>query len=126
MIPKICALGLLLALVGVLLSEFDFKQRKLFSVLSAVMLVSVLGGEIASLLSSLLSLGELTGVGEIATVAVKLLGVGYVFGISASIIRELSEPMLANTVTIGGRIETALIVMPYFVKIIELGVELIK
>ena len=126
MIPKICALGLLFALVGVLLSEFGFKEKKLFSVLCAVSVISVLGGEIASLLSSLLSLGELTGVSEIATASVKLIGVGYVFGVSSSIIRELSEPVLANAVTIGGKVETALIVMPYFVEIIELGAELIK
>ncbi len=126
MIPKLCALGLLLAFVGIMLSELGYKSKRLFSVLAAVAVFSVLGGEISSALSSLLSIGEITGVSEIAVSALKIVGLGYVFGISADIIKELSEPMIASAVTVGGRLEILIVVLPYFIEIIELGIELIK
>ena len=126
MIPKICALGLLLAFVGVMLSEVGYKSKKLFSLLAAVAVLSLLGGEISSALSSIMSLGEITGISEIAATALKIVGLGYVFGVSSDIIKELSEPTLASFVTVGGRIEILIVVLPYFVEIIELGIELIK
>ena len=126
MIPKMCALGLLFAFIGIMLSEVGYKSKKLFSVLAAVAVLSLLGGEISSALSSILSLGEITGVSEIATTALKIVGLGYVFGVSSDIIKELSEPMIASFVTVGGRIEILIVVLPYFVEIVDLGIELIK
>lgn len=126
MIPKICALGLLLTFVAVLLSEFGYKNKRLFSVLAVILLLSILGGEISSAMSGMLEISQITGITDTAKCAFKIIGIGYVFGIASDIAKELSEPAIANAVTVGGRIEILLIAMPYFAEIVKLGVELIK
>ena len=126
MIPKICALGLLLTFVAVLLSEFGYKNKRLFSVLAVILLLSILGGEISTAMSGMLDISQITGITDTAKCAFKIIGIGYVFGIASDIAKELSEPAIANAVTVGGRIEILLIAMPYFVEIVKLGVELIK
>ena len=61
---------------------------------------------------------------EILRTAMKVLCVGYLFGISADTCRTLGEEMIAKGVEIGGRVEILLIIFPFFKRILELGAEL--
>ena len=56
----------------------------------------------------------------------KILFVGYVFGISSEICRELGEGGISTVMTSLGKIEIILIVLPYIRDIVYLGVGLIK
>lgn len=126
MIPKICAVGLLVALVGALLSECGWRGKKMFGVLCATVLLAGLGESVSLLFGGVTVLSESAGISEVASAALKVVGAGYVFGFSADVARELGESSVASALTLAGRVEILLLVFPYFQKIISLGVELIK
>ncbi len=78
------------------------------------------------------ALGEIVGMlrdglpadaSDAVSVAVKALGLSYLFGISADICRELGEQGIAKCVEVVGRVEIISLALPYFRQIIELGVE---
>ena len=77
-------------------------------------------------ISDLGSLCEASGVGECAAVMIKIIGVGYLFGVCADTCRELGEAGIAKAVDVAGRVEITVIIMPYFKEIIEIGVGLLK
>lgn len=126
MIPKILAVGLIAAFVGALLSEMGCKAKKVFVVLSAVMLLLGICKEVFSVLSEILSLGEDTGVGEATKSALKIVGIGYVYGISSDICEELGEPGIAGVLGLSSRVETFLVALPFLKKIVEMGLGLIQ
>ncbi len=126
MIARICSIALLAAVLGSLLSEYGFKGKKLFSVTACVVLLTLGCGLLGEAFGKINGFGALAGIGEAAGVAVKIVGAGYVFGISSDVCRELGEGGVANVLTLVGRLEIFVIVLPYITKILELGVELIK
>ncbi len=126
MIPRIIAVALISALVGVILSEMGCRSKRIFIAISVVVMLLGLSSELAELFSSLSFFAEGAGVGEVARCALKIVGLGYVFGISADIAEELSEKSIASLLTLFGRIEMLAVALPYIKKIAEMGAELIK
>lgn len=126
MMPKICALGMLVAFVGVLLAECGWRGKRVFGVLAAVVLMIGLSDGIGELFGGVTSISDSAGVGEVAAVAMKVVGVGYVFGFCSDTARELGENSVSSILTIAGRIEILLLVLPYFKKILEFGMELVR
>ena len=62
---------------------------------------------------------------EYAVAMLKILGVGYAFGICSDICAELGEPTLAGAVCLFGRIEIVMLSVPFIKTIVEKGIELI-
>ena len=122
---RICLAALLSAVVGVLLSELGFKGKRVFSAVAIVALVSLIGSGIKSLISDVMGISSNVGIEESAAVALKVLGCGYVFGICSELCTELGEAGVGRALSLAGRVEILLLVMPYFVKTISLGLELI-
>ena len=122
---RICLAALLSAVVGVLLSELGFKGKRVFSAVAIVALVSLIGSGIKSLISDVMGISSNVGIEESAAVALKVLGCGYVFGICSELCTELGEAGVGRAISLAGRVEILLLVMPYFVKTISLGMELI-
>ena len=123
---KIAFAALLVAMLASLLSELGFRQKKLFVTLSLVVIFSLLGDAIGKILSSVTNVSSLEGISDSAKCAVKAVGVGYVFGFVSDICDELGEKGLSSVVSISARIEIFLIALPYFEKVIQLGVDFIK
>ena len=126
MMLRACALALLAVILGAVLSELGFKSKKLFSVLGALLIISLLGENVSGLIGRLCAFSEMAGIGDAAKCALKVVGLGYVFGFTADVCRELGEGGVASAVGIVGRVETFLVVMPYFEKTLELGAGLLK
>ena len=126
MIMRLCAVGLLTAVLGLLISEGGRGLRGPIITVGAVVILSLVFERISTLTSGLFSLASGAGVEEICSAAMKVVGAGYVFGICSDICRELDAPLVANALTVGGRAEIILIVMPYFIKTVSLGVEMLK
>lgn len=127
MILKITAMGILLALMGILLRSFGFRGAGAFAALGVASLVSFAAKELTGLFglfgySNLFSEEAMTYVGGI----MKIVGAGYVFGIGADICRELGESGIANGVLVAGRVEIFAITLPYLEKILDVGAELLK
>ena len=126
MIPKICAVAILSAILYAVLVSLDFRSKGLFAVLCSLMILSALGDSLASLFSSMLSISERTGIVEAASCALKAVGLGYIYGFTSDICSSLGEGILAGAVTLVGRVQIFLVAYPYFEKIVALGVELLE
>ncbi len=123
---RVCAAAIICALLCTLLDGLGFKSKGLFATLCALIIFSLLGESLAELFSGVLSLAERTGITDAAKCALRVVGLGYIFGITADICEGLGERSVASAVTLIGRIQIFLAAYPYFEKIISLGIELIK
>ena len=123
---RVCAIALLTVILGAVLSELGFKSKKLVSILAILIMLAMLGEGIAALVGKLISFSEMTRIGEAATCALKVVGIGYLFGITSDICRELGEGGVANAVGLVGRVETFLVVLPYFEKTLQMGAGLLE
>lgn len=126
MILRICGIAVLTAIVGMMLGEMGFKGRRLFGTVSAVMLLIGVLESVGTVFSEISSLTSVAGVSEIALTALKIIGVGYVSGISSEVASELGEGGVARAVELSGRVEMLLITLPYLREILEVGIGLIK
>ena len=126
MISKTVGVALVCAILSALLDGLGFKSRRLFSTLSAIVVMVGLIGTVSELLSEVMKITEDTGIGDAADKAVRAVGLGYVFGFTSDICKSLGESTLASLVTAVGRVEIFLLALPYFVKTIELGMELLS
>ena len=123
---KIPAAVLLMAFIGFLLKEIGFKGAKLFgAVCCAVLAISFTEG-LSDMLFGIRSFADEAGVSDIAAASFKVVLSGYVFGFVADTAEELSEGGIAKGAELAGRIEVLLITLPYFMEILNLGLELLK
>lgn len=125
MISKAIGVALVSAILSALLDGLGFKSRRLFSTLSAIVVMVGLVGSVSELLESVMKIADGAGIGDAADKAVRAVGLGYVFGFTSDICNSLGESALASLVTAVGRVEIFLLALPYFVKTVELGVELL-
>ena len=114
------------AALAFILSSYGYRDKRLFSTLAATALLSFGLFLFSGAKDAILSLARLTGLGELAATALKTVGVGYVFGIASDVSRELGEGGIASALTVVGRIEIFVTVLPYIVRVVELGVDAIK
>ena len=109
--------------LGVVLRELGFKGSRLVILVGTV---SVLGAAVIYLGETVSSLSGIADKGDEYTVAMlKMVGVGYAFGISSDICRDLGETSLAGAVCIFGRVEILMISLPFIREIVERGIELL-
>ncbi len=126
MILRVCGIVVLTSVVGMMLGEMGFKGRRLFGCVSALALMLCVIEGIDGILAGISSVTEAAGVSEIALTALKIVGVGYVSGISADVASELGEASVAGVAQLVGRVEMTVLVLPYLTEILETGIGLIK
>ena len=78
------------------------------------------------LFSDVLSLAERTGIADATKSALRAVGLGYIFGITADICDSLGEKTISTAVTAVGRVQIFLVSYPYFEKIIAIGLSLVE
>ena len=120
---KVIAYVLITLFLGALLKELGFKGSKLVLLLGVVSVLGAVVIYIGKMLSFLPNLSDDTK--EYAVAMLKILGVGYAFGICSDICTELGEPSLASAVCLFGRIEIVMLSIPFIKTIVEKGIELI-
>jgi hypothetical protein len=126
MIPKICLVGLLTAILAYFLGEMGFKNKKLLSLLAILLLLCGMKDGAGKLVDKILSFSEVAGIGDACRSALKTVGLGYLFGFTSDVCTELGESGVAKAVNVVGKIEIMLVVLPYFEKTLTLGLELLK
>lgn len=126
MTARVVALALLAALVGLLLRECGFRGSAIFSAVTAVIALGIAVGAAAEILTFATELSVAAGAAEAGAVALKLLGVGYLFGFARDTCEALGERALSSVVALCGRIESALIVIPYFKRILSVAISLLE
>ena len=126
MMLRVCGAAILVSVMAVMLSELGFRQKRLFTLLSLVVILSLFADGISRAIGVVTSLGEYAGIGDAAECALKAVGAGYLFGFTADVCDELGERGVSSIVGIGARVEIFLISLPYLEKVLTLGVELLK
>lgn len=122
---KLIGAALLLTVTAFLLRQLGWRGAPVFAVICCVILLMETTDSLASIINSVTATAELGAVSEPLGAALKTLGAGYLFGISADVCRELGESGIAKTVEVVGRLEIIAIVIPFFEQIIKVGIELI-
>ena len=125
MIFKLVGCAVLLSFLAFTLREFGFKGAPVFAVASGVLLLGLVASRLEETLffGGALFLSE-TG-GEILGVALKALGISYLFSIASEVCTSLGEGGIARALDVAGRVELVILIMPYVIKIIELGREML-
>ena len=120
---KPVAYALIALVLGLLLRELGFKGTRLIFVVGTVGIVG------AAMLYAGELFGQIPGLDgqnrEYATAILKIVGVGYVFGLCSDICSELGEVGLSGAVNLFGRVEIIALSMPYIKRIVEKGIEMI-
>ena len=109
--------------LGLLLKELGFRGATLVLLLGTVSVVGV----------AVLSLGGIFSIlpgvdgesGEYAEAMLKIVGVGYIFGVCSDVCSQLGEGSLSSAVTLCGRMEIIALSTPFIKRIIEKGIELL-
>ena len=122
---EVCALAILAALSFFLLSELKWRGAPIIVILSFVGLISLarpyadeLGGVIGSL-------SDMSGISDSVSAILKIIGVGYLAGISSDVCCELGAARIGSALMLIGRLEIIAIAAPFFLRILDMGVELI-
>jgi stage III sporulation protein AD len=77
-------------------------------------------------MSDIVGIASGADLSEPVSVILKIIGLGYLFGISADICRELGEGGIAKALEVAGRVEIILLSVPDLIKTLNLGVGLIE
>lgn len=120
---RVIAYVLITLFLGVVLRELGFRGSRLVILLGTV---SILGASVIYLGETVSEISALTDKGnECAVAMLKIVGVGYAFGICSDVCRDLGESGLSAAVCLFGRVEILMISLPFIKEIIEEGVKLL-
>ena len=125
MITAVLSFAVICAILLALLREFGFRSAKLFGTLCLVLLLSAVVGPLVTLVGEIRGVADRAGVSEAADCAVRAVGLGYAFGITSDLCESFGESSVASAVLMVGRLQIFLIALPYFQKVIDLGLELL-
>ncbi len=126
MILRLIGTALILTVSAFLLKSFGWRGAPVFTAVALILFISESEGELEYIFSSIKKIGNESGIDDALSAAIKVLGIGYLFGICADICRELSEAGIAKAVEVVGRVEIITVVIPYFQEIIKVGIGLVK
>ena len=126
MILKICGGAILLAVLGFLLSELGFRGKRAFTVLSVIIFLLIFIDLVSDAISQItaISIGEEGR--ESLSLALKIVGVGHAFNFFADTCSELSENGIASVLTLVGRIEILLMILPTAIELISYSASIFK
>ena len=120
---RIIGYALITGFLGVVLQEVGFKGSKLVLLIGTVSIIGAAALSVGNLFSILPGLDGDNG--EYAVAMLKIVGVGYVFGVCADICSELGANGLSGAVCLFGRAEIVTLTIPFIKKIVEKGMELL-
>ena len=107
---------------AVMLRECGWRGSSLVGAVGVVSCLALAISGLGETARELISIGEDFGVSETVRLALKALGIGYVFGIAADLCRQLGEPGLGQAAETLGRIELVLLSLPLVRELIDLSV----
>lgn len=119
-------IALFIAFMSFMLRSMGYEGARLISVVGTVSLLCAVVLGVGRLMDSLP--GELLSgkVAAVAEVSLRIMGVGYVFGIVADICRELGEVGLANAAEGLGRVEILMLSVPYITEVVGSAVKMFE
>ncbi len=126
MMLKGCAIALIAAFCAVMLKELGFRSAGVFGAVCGAVMLSLSADVLSAGAAQIKEIAALSDIADIASDILKIVGIGYIFGFCSDICTDLGEGTTASALTVLGRLEVVGIALPYFKKIIDLGLSLIK
>lgn len=112
------------AVISFILKCFGWKGAPLAAIASILALISLFEPYFEKIIELFYTVSDVAEIKDGAKTLVKVVGVGYLSGISSDVCRELGENGIASAVTTVGRVEVLLIILPVFCEVLGLGLEL--
>jgi hypothetical protein len=119
---KACFFALVLSFSLVLLKNLGWRGAPVFAALGFVLLLGELGGFFGEITKMSLAWESL---GESAAAIFKIIGIGYLFGISSEICRELGEAGISSALALVGRFEVIAVALPFISEIFSIALSLL-
>ncbi len=116
---------LIIAILATVLSELGFRGARLISVLGVLATVVLTLYLFDDVIDALRGIIELGGIEDIANTAIKIIGIGYVYGVASDICLDLGERGIALTVLGAGRVEILLLALPSMISVVEGAIDMI-
>lgn len=116
---RYCAAALAVAIFGFMLRSLGWSGAKIFSAIGAASIIMMGVTVMGTLTERLGWVFAQKGLGGVMESVLKIVGVGYVFGICSDMCSELGEGGVASALTVVGRGSILLAVMPTLFEIIE-------
>lgn len=126
MIAEICALAIVAALSFFILSELKWRGAPVLVILCAVGIISVAEPHALKISGVLHDLADSSGITDSLSAVLKVVGIGYLAGISSDVCSELGAARVGNAVTLIARLEIIAVAAPFFMGILDMGRELIS
>lgn len=108
----LCGIALLCAVTAYLLRQFGWRGAPLVGLFAFLLLFSSGAGALTGLSDTVLRIGEAGGVGSVGACALRILGVGYLCGLTADVCRDLGEEAVARGVLMVGKFAILLMALP--------------
>ena len=108
-----------------ILKAFGWRGAPLVAIASMVVLIGFIVASFENIQVIFETLEKEDGIAESCEYLLKILGIGYVSGISSDICRELGECGIASVITTVARIESLVIILPLVIEIMTLGLGLV-
>ena len=125
MVAEVCALALMGALSFFLLSELKWRGAPVLAILCFIGIISVVNPYLSQVEGAISFFASVSNLGDTVAAVLKIVGVGYLAGITSDVCSELGAVRIGNAVALVGRVEIIAIAAPFFVAIIDMGAELI-
>ena len=119
---KACFFALILCFSLVLLKNLGWRGAPVFAAVGMALIFGELVGFFAEIKKIT---GSFEVVGEASSAIFKIIGIGYLFGISAEICRELGEAGISSALTLVGRFELIAVALPFIAEIFSLALSLL-
>lgn len=125
MIFKACAIALISVFVIAVLKEIGLRSVGAISAICAAVIFSLASELLFDGVGTIKEISQIAGVAKETADILKVIGVGYVFGFCSDVCAELGDAGTASALTLVGRLEVVGIALPYFKRLIDLGVSLL-
>lgn len=121
----VIGVGIVASVCAYLLEGMGFRGTKIFLVFSSVLILSAVLELVSDkLLSAFIFFSKTPS--DVGKSILKILGVGYVGGISADIARDLGAAGVSDGLNLFMRVEILAMIAPYFIEILKLCEGLLK
>lgn len=122
---SVCASLLLVAVAALLLKSFGFKGAPVFVAACIAAFISRMSNSFAEITSTLYEISSYSDIDEYAEAAMKVVGIGYLSGISSDICREIGEVGVARCIGVVSKLELIAIASPFIKDVLSLSLEMI-
>ncbi len=126
LVYKIVAIGLITCIATIIVRPLRSDYAVLIALAGGVIILSLLVNYLAGIFSSLKLIVNTTGIsGNLYTLLLKIVGIGYLIEFTAGICNDTGNSSLGDKVLLGGKLIIMVMAMPIVTSILEIIMELL-